>query len=36
MTFIHQNITMLYAYKTGTAQSQQITTLTKAHTFSEP
>ena len=34
-TFTHQNITMSYAYKTGTAQRQQITTLAKLPTYSE-
>ena len=27
---------MSYAYKTGTTQSQQITTLAKLHAYSEP
>ena len=36
MTFIHQtNIATSYAYKTGTGQSRQITTLAKLPTHSE-
>ena len=34
MTFIHSKPT--YACKTGTSQSQQITTLAKLPTYSEP
>ena len=35
-SFIKTNITTSYVYKTSTAQSQQITTLAKLPTYSEP